>query len=239
MAEEVSDPRHDALFLVMKRLPSDFAPWGERSREREPGPDCGGCRWLIPLEDWSTGDWGVCHNPKSPRAGLLTYQGLGCFAFERGDEAAPEPLPVAPEDREAGERALLQALHERHDQLAALLARLSGHAHYEDPVYRFYHQSFKVFLIQGATQAIVAELASLAPGRPLHPLFVEIVTRGTEQRFGSAHAEDWPEATAPLLTAFFHARYFLEMAVRYARLTEPPVPLPSGYAALLELFGLR
>ncbi len=69
MAEEVSDPRHDALFLVMKRLPSDFAPWGERSREREPGPDRGGCRWLIPLEDWSTGDWGVCHNPKSPRAG--------------------------------------------------------------------------------------------------------------------------------------------------------------------------
>jgi tRNA(fMet)-specific endonuclease VapC len=41
------------------------------------------------------------------------------------------------------------------------------------------------------------------------------------------------------LEAFFHARFFLEMAVRYADLAAPPQPLPSGYAALLYLFGLR
>jgi len=29
------------------------------------------------------------------------------------------------------------------------------------------------------------------------------------------------------------------MAVRYAKLREKPMPLPSDYAALLYLFGLR
>jgi len=29
------------------------------------------------------------------------------------------------------------------------------------------------------------------------------------------------------------------MAVRYGYLEEPPTSLPSGYAALLHLFGLR
>lgn len=49
----------------------------------------------------------------------------------------------------------------------------------------------------------------------------------------------WTEVTRPILEAFFHARFFLEMAVRYADLEKPPLPLPSGYAALLYLYGLR
>jgi hypothetical protein len=38
-----------------------------------------------------------------------------------------------------------------------------------------------------------------------------------------------------MVEAFFHARFFLEMAVRYAHLEQPPNPLPSGYAGLLYL----
>ena len=49
----------------------------------------------------------------------------------------------------------------------------------------------------------------------------------------------WTEVTRPMLEAFFHARFFLEMAVRYANLEKPPQLLPSGYAALLCLYGLR
>jgi hypothetical protein len=45
--------------------------------------------------------------------------------------------------------------------------------------------------------------------------------------------------SASIIEAFFHARFFLEMAVRYAPLEAPPNPLPSGYAALLHLYGLR
>jgi hypothetical protein len=45
------------------------------------GPDCScGCLHLRSLEDHS--DWGVCSNPRSPRAGLLTFEHQGCHEFE-------------------------------------------------------------------------------------------------------------------------------------------------------------
>ena len=44
----------------------------------------------------------------------------------------------------------------------------------------------------------------------------------------------------PIVEAFFHAKYFLEMAVRYGRTLEsPPRKLPSGWAAFLYLYDLR
>jgi hypothetical protein len=64
------------------------------------------------------------------------------------------------------ERALLEAIHARRAELAKLLERFSSHWEFEDPVCRFYHQSFKVFALQHETQEIVAILQSLAP-RPL------------------------------------------------------------------------
>ena len=45
--------------------------------------------------------------------------------------------------------------------------------------------------------------------------------------------------SAPLQAESAGAAAFLEMAVRYADLPAPPNPLPSGYAALLYLYGLR
>lgn len=40
--------------------------------------------------------------------------------------------------------------------------------------------------------------------------------------------------------AFFHARFFLKMAVKYGEeLDEAPSTLPSGWAALLYLYNLR
>ena len=39
--------------------------------------DCScGCKVCIELQD--SGDWGVCCNPESPRAGLLTWEHQGC-----------------------------------------------------------------------------------------------------------------------------------------------------------------
>jgi hypothetical protein len=73
----------------------------------------------------------------------------------------------------------------------------------------------------------------------LNPWFRQIVEHGTGKSFRQEDNEDWPSAARPILEAFFHARFFLEMAVRYATLREPPSPLPSGYAALLYLYGLR
>jgi hypothetical protein len=137
------------------------------------------------------------------------------------------------------EAALIENLRERRPELSTLLDSSSSHWGYEDPVYRFYHQSFKVYRLQDQTLAIVATLESLAPDRPLHPWFLEIVRQGTGKGFQTDHNSRWLEVTRPIVEAFFHARYFLEMAVRYADLAEPPLPLPSGYAALLYLYQLR
>ena len=109
----------------------------------------------------------------------------------------------------------------------------------EDRIYRFYHQSFKVYALQPVTLGIVEVLESLAPDRPLNPWFREIVSNGTGRVFSMADNRAWTLATRAILEAFFHARFFLEMAVRYSDLNEPPMPLPSGYAALLYLYGLR
>ena len=52
--------------------------------------------------------------------------------------------------------------------------------------------------------------------------------------------EHWPDVTRPILEAFFHSKYFLEMAVKFGRsLEHPPRLMPSGWAALLYLYNLR
>ena len=81
---------HKLVFLgrfgLAMRLESDFEPYGKRSRETDPGPDCScGCRYFIPLAPSSlASDWGCCVNQKSPRAGLLTWEHMGCKQHEYG-----------------------------------------------------------------------------------------------------------------------------------------------------------
>lgn len=135
---------------------------------------------------------------------------------------------------------LIGNLHRREADLRALLNASSDHWGFEDPVYRFYHQSFKVYSLQSQTEAICTELALLSPPAcQFDPWFAELVQEGTGKAFRPEDNAHWTRVTRPILEVFFHARFFLEMAVRYAWLQEPPNPLPSGYAALLCLYGLR
>jgi len=142
-------------------------------------------------------------------------------------------------DDRASEAALLRNLGTHQTELRALLEECSSHWGFEDPVYRFYHQSYKVYALQETTVRIVRVLESLAPDRPLNPWFRMIVEQGTGKSFKPDDNADWTSITRPFLESFFHARFFLEMAIRYAALHDPPTPLPSGYAALLYLYGLR
>ena len=71
---------HEHLHSICRRLPSDIQPYGERERD---GPDCSsGCRHFLKLPGKLGADWGVCVNPASPRAGLLTFEHQGCENFE-------------------------------------------------------------------------------------------------------------------------------------------------------------
>ena len=137
------------------------------------------------------------------------------------------------------EVTLIANLQAQRPVLQAALDAATDHWGYEDPIYRYYHQSYKVYALQHQTQVIVQTLEALLPGGPLSARFLEIVDQGTGRRFTPDGNTRWTTETRPILEAFFHARYFLEMAVRYASLAEPPSPLPSGYAALLSLYNLR
>lgn len=159
---------------------------------------------------------------------------------EHEQQETEAPAGLLPEaERDALEAALLASVHAQHEALKALLDASSDHWGFEDPVYRFYHQSFKVFWLQQQTHTIVRRLSDLLPDRPLHPWFLEIVRQGTDKEFTTSDNRRWTHVTRPVVEAFFHARFFLEMAVRYAALDAPPRPLPSGYAALLYLYQLR
>jgi hypothetical protein len=87
---------HEQLFDIVKRIPTDFEPWGQRSRigDEVAQPDCScNCRFFTRLDGSAGIDWGVCLNPHSIRAGLLTYQSLGCLEFAKAtsdDDDLPE-----------------------------------------------------------------------------------------------------------------------------------------------------
>jgi len=53
------------------------------------------------------------------------------------------------------------------------------------PIYRFYHQSFKVYALGHATKRIVAARQALAPEQLLNEWFMRIVAEGTDTAFDS------------------------------------------------------
>jgi hypothetical protein len=142
-------------------------------------------------------------------------------------------------DRAAEER-LLANIKQHLPELDALLERARSHWEYEDYVYRFYHQSFKVFGVQPLTLKIVAELRALLPDATMNRSFLAIIDEGTGRTFATEMNANWDVTTRPLLEAFFHARFMLEMTIKYGReLNVLPESLPSGWAAVLYLYGLR
>ncbi len=144
------------------------------------------------------------------------------------------------DDRRPEVQELFAALKHELPNLQDLLKDVTSHWEEEDCFYRFYHMSFKVFAIQTATERIVKALQALAPKRTLHPYFREIIGAGTGKTFTLADNQRWEAAVRPMLEAFAHAKYQLQMAVRYgAELEFPPNSLPSGWAAFLYLYGLR
>jgi len=80
---EAGNPSDEELWDVCRRLPTDWEPHGKRRwhGRREDRPDCDTCRWFTGLFRTSP-DWGVCANPESPRAGLLTHREQGCWQHE-------------------------------------------------------------------------------------------------------------------------------------------------------------
>lgn len=82
--EDLAEPghqTHEQLWEVCQKLPEDHGGYGDEGRPHN--PQCSeGCRFYHPLEGRRGMDWGVCANPRSHRAGLLTFEHQGCPHFE-------------------------------------------------------------------------------------------------------------------------------------------------------------
>lgn len=135
---------------------------------------------------------------------------------------------------------LLRNIQQHLPDLEKICASVEGHWGIEDGFYRFYHQSFKVYYLQQTTEEICKGLQNLLPDRPMNRWFTEIVAQGTGYEFENSHNKEWLRHTRPILEAFFHAHFFLKMAIKYGKeLKTAPNVLPSGWATVLYLFDLR
>lgn len=181
------------------------------------------------------------HGDGSSIGGALDCGSRGC-----GFESRPSPfIKGIPMDYEQKlmdlNQQLLDNIKKNYSKLEKLLADITGSDVYEDAVYRFYHGSYKVYYVQGATEKIVNTLKDIAPeGVTLNQNFMKIFKKGTGKAFKSDHNKEWAKHTQPMLEAFFHAKYFLEMAVKFGKdLDKAPQCLPFGWAGLLYLYNMR
>jgi hypothetical protein len=112
----------------------------------------------------------------------------------------------------------------------------------EDYIYRFYHQSFKVF---GAIEGIKTAkflFEKIAPAETkINDWYSQIADEAIGKSFDWEKTNaDWLNETRPILEAFWHSKYFLEQMISCANdLDESPQILPSGWAAVLYLYNLR
>ena len=149
-------------------------------------------------------------------------------------------MSTEPTDIDHETESLLQSLKGDLPALETLLEETDSHWGFEDPFYRLYHQSWKVFGLQSLTVQIVESLRKHDQGQGLNDWFLEIVAAGTGKRFSEEMNRGWLDETRPILEAFFHAKTFLALAVRYAKaLDHAPRLLPSGWAAVLYLYNVR
>lgn len=182
----------------------------------------------------------VSKKRRATRAAALAYQKLRPITVSHFLAKERRQKPLSPAEELKRDGRLLAKIKRRLPALKTLLRTANGLSVYEDRVYRFYHQSFKVYSLQEVTLNIVEALQALAPGVPLNRTFVEIFAEGTNKKWELADNRRWSYETRPILEAFFHARYFLDMVCRYGqRLKRATSTLPSAWAAVLYLYDWR
>ena len=138
------------------------------------------------------------------------------------------------------DQALAVAIKDNLAELEQLLISFSSR--YEDGIYRFYHHSFKVYQLQDCTSQAVEIFKNVAKAtdNQLCEWFEEIVIAGTGLAWEPNHNPNWSLHTRPIVEAFLHTKYFLEMMIKYGReMDTAATMLPTGWAAILELYNQR
>jgi hypothetical protein len=145
-------------------------------------------------------------------------------------------------ERDQRTKPLLKNIKKNLPALKKLHKQVCGMWWYEDFIYRFYHCSLKIFYRYEQTREMVDALKKLAPeGTELNSMFVEIINEGASgKEFKTEYNQEWEKHTRPMIEAFLHAKFFLEMAIKYGQMLKNPEScMPSGWAALLCLYNMR
>ena len=70
--------------------------------------------------------------------------------------------------------------------------------------------------------------------------FENIASQGIGMEFALEHNQHGLVHTRPIVEAFLHAKYFVEMMVKHGRNMDVASPsVPSGWAAILVLYNQR
>lgn len=140
-------------------------------------------------------------------------------------------------------RRLLDSIKKHREEIGEILRPHSPYNYGEDFFYRLYHGSFKVYLAQKETERILRVIRKIgleAGQGELNPFFLQIINEGTGKEFSLDCNLHWGKQERPVMEAFFHAREMLALMAKYAdKLDEPPLSLPSGWAAVLYLYNMR
>jgi hypothetical protein len=140
---------------------------------------------------------------------------------------------------DALEKAFMENIKNNFAELDTLLKK--ANSIYIDGIYRLYHQSFKVYGLREFTLEFEAAILKLRPDDrlPLNAYLAEILKDSKEiGEWKPEHNNDWLSHTRPIVEAFLHAKYLLEMLIKYANIEQTNI-LPSGWAAVLYMFYLR
>jgi hypothetical protein len=145
------------------------------------------------------------------------------------------------ERRRKDSQTLLHRIKARRPELEQVWEEhVADHWAEEDMVYRYYHQSYKVYGIQTDTEAMVNILQEVDHPRALNSEFLAIIQAGTGKKFRASHNRRWNTHTLPQLQAFWHAKYFLEQMIKYGKGLDTALNcLPSGWDSVLYLYNLR
>jgi hypothetical protein len=138
------------------------------------------------------------------------------------------------------DQKLLESIKAHLPELEKLLFRFRSD--YEDRMYRFYYQSFKVYGLQESTKDALNLFKRIGAVNEsnLCDWFEDIIAAGTGLEFKTDHNENWALHTRPIVEAFLHAKYFMEMMVKYGtEMDTAQSTLPTGWAAILCLYNQR
>jgi len=141
---------------------------------------------------------------------------------------------------------LLTNIKKHRKEINFLLDKVINHreGEYEGKIYRFYHYSFKVYNLHLTIGQIVAILQKLDPKpKPEFCLFFQTILDDALAigEWKAEHNRNWLKYTRPIVEAFLHAKYMLEMASLCDKLYKrnPTSLIDQKWGSLLELYEIR